>query len=184
MKLHNIVLLFFFVILIVGGATYFITDYMEPKETIITEFDFTPVESGIGFNLDPDKMHFSTVCKGCSAKRWIIINNTYPHRSRVEFYVGIIGGNNVDVIIDPPTGFILSPHTSQKFTVILKVPKNYSSSDLHEGVFVTKIFKAYPWDKYEPLQESQPIRPLCFRKNLRSIGACRKLVLEYNVVPN
>ncbi|MBT3297471.1 hypothetical protein HN385_00950 [archaeon] len=173
MKLNTFIPLMIIILISIGFVSYYVTDHFTVKDEFTIEFDFNLVDKGMGFNLDPDKMHFGTfTALGASSMRTIRLYNNDTFKEKVQFFVSVENHTGVShwLDIDPPTGTLLDINETKEFTLIMDPPANAQTGH-YQGVIYIKITKAWPWDKnliiYGPLEG-------CYSENTYEMFACGK----------
>ena len=146
MKLKNVITLFILTMILLGAITYVIVDYTVPKEILTKEFDFQLVKSGIGFNLDPDKMHFGSICPKCSAHRNIFFNNTYGFKVRVEYSIASDKPISKWFYIEPGRHILANPNENRPAKIFI-YPRQEGEMGNYSGFIIAKVYKSLPWDK-------------------------------------
>ena len=178
MKLKNALLVFVVVIILILFSVYITIDHIKAKDVLTTEFDFYASQGKrIGFNLDPDKLHFGIVCQGCGARRDLIIENQQPFREKVEFYIAIADERDFEHFsISFPFGQILESGEEGNFTATLSVSSD-AEIKKYEGAIITKTYKAWPWEESIPIYPEWKTRG-CFSERLWEIIHCKAVAIE------
>jgi len=104
-------------LLSIGGTALFFSTFMI-KEKRIIPVDVI-VADRVGFNLDPDAMHFGMVPPTGTARRKVLINNTFKHPVEV---VITAYGNITSFLYISDHMFYLSPSGSKEVTFTVFIP--------------------------------------------------------------
>lgn len=149
MKTHYLIILAVLLIAGICYSTYYFIDHLETKDEFTIEFDFNIVESGMGFNLDKDKMHFGDfTAEGASSIRTIILSNNETFKKKVKFYISIENQTETSswLKVEPLSRSLLGVGESKNFTLRIDPPSDTPIGH-YEGLIYIKINKAWPWDK-------------------------------------
>ena len=132
-------------IILILALTISYKDYAKVQEELILDFDIKVAEEGAGFNLDEDKLHFGSVCKGCYAKRKIFLNNSHRFDEKVRILVSSQQPIHKWISVKFGDEFIL-PSGETKEVFIYAQPSKEAEKGTYSGKIIIQTFKAKPWD--------------------------------------
>jgi len=107
-------------LLSIGGTALFFSTFVI-KEKRIIPVDVI-VADRVGFNLDPDAMHFGLLPRGGSGVRMVIINNSYSFP--VDVVVKIYGNITPWLDLQPSPPIILGPKSKLQLNFTVSIPDN------------------------------------------------------------
>ena len=136
MKLKQLIILLISIILICIGAVLIIYYTQIIKHVDYMDMDVT-TGSYIGFNLDPDAMHFGVLGPGRIAKRELVIENNF---NKEVLIIIKIKGNISDMITISDNNFILNPGQNNTVTFACQIPQGTPDNTTYAGRIKT-IFK-------------------------------------------
>jgi hypothetical protein len=148
---HFIVIVALSVVLILSVCAY--CYFNVPKEVIVMKLYFQVDDdpNRIGFNLEADKMHFGTLCPGCTASRKFSLANNGDYPEKVKFYFTLSPESclNCEVnlskkepllFVVPSSGTILPAYSMQEFEAKI-YPQGLSEGN-YSGEVVIKLYPA------------------------------------------
>lgn len=146
--------------------------YHFPAEVLTQDFDFEVSGDAkrIGFNVDPDKLHFGTLCSGCSASRKLNLINNASYDKKIEFYFSskeYLPERTIRVA--PFSGTIIPKSSEQQFEVKIFPTSLFVGN--YTGTLIIKLYRVFPLTKYFSKQQKISLGA-CWSDNLMEILSC------------
>jgi len=122
----KLVVIFVSLLLICFGAVSLVYSKYKILGSMKFRYDFE-IGKTVGFNLDPDAIHFGRLPAGGLGKRDVYVNNTFEVPALVVIK---ISGDKADEWVYPSdNNFVLQPGESKKITLYCEVPKEINEED-------------------------------------------------------
>ena len=140
MLISGIIILYCIIAVILTQQKLNLAENSEILETKEIEFDVNIKEnSGPGFNLDKDKMHFGRLDKHTSSKRDFNLTNSYEKNMQIDFFIA--GYDNIslgkNLMITPSSTETLLQGETKEFAAV------FHSLNLTDGLYEGKIIIEY-----------------------------------------